>query len=56
MALFIQTSFLPHILMILKLRLLIFLPKLNLSPNMFFYRYFPTQKLTLIALYGPSRG
>lgn len=55
-ALFIQTPFLPHILMILKLRLLIFLPKLNLPPNMFFYRYFSTQKLTFIALYGLSSG
>lgn len=55
-ALFIHTSFFPHILMILKLRLLIFLPKLNLPPNMFFYRYFSMQKLTFIALYGLSWG
>jgi hypothetical protein len=47
MALFIPTSFLSYIfLMTVKLRLLIFLPKLNLSLNMFFYRYFQTQKLT----------
>lgn len=51
MALFLQSSFLLHIfLMIFKIGLLIFLPKLNLSPNLFFYRYFQTQKLTFIAL------
>lgn len=37
MALFIQNSLLLHIfLMICKLRLLIFLPELNLPPNLFF--------------------
>lgn len=54
MALFIQSSFLLHIfLMIFKIGLLI-LPKLNLSPNLFSYRYFQTQKLTFIVLSGLS--
>lgn len=55
MALFIQSLFIPHIfLMIFKLRLLIFLLELNLFPNLFFYRYFWTQKLKFIALRGLS--
>jgi hypothetical protein len=58
MGLFIPVSFLFYIfLMTFKLRLLIFLHKLNLSLNMFFYRYLHTQKASIVfALCGLSWG